>query len=102
MLPSSSTDWPFQLDAGPRPDLYRAPAPAQLRHGIALERYLDRQKASRASAISSADLGKALKPLLLTTARIVVRLLGRGLKKAKTAGAPDVDGEALRFSHGRK
>jgi hypothetical protein len=72
-----------------------------LRHGIALERYLERQKASRALAISRTDWGKALEPLVISTARIVVRLFGRRLKEGQHRRCtPDVDGEAPRFLPG--
>jgi hypothetical protein len=103
MLPSSSTDWPFRLDDGSRSDLYRAPAPAQVRHGIALECYLERQKASRASAISKTDLGRALKPLPLSTAQIVLHLFGLHWNGGQDRRcAPDADGEALRFAAGEE
>ncbi|MDG4885043.1 hypothetical protein [Mesorhizobium sp. WSM4884] len=62
MLLSSSTDWPFGYDDTFQ---HRTDAPALLRHEIAMERYLDRQRAHRLSAPPIIDLRRITSRLFL-------------------------------------
>ncbi|MGX5804032.1 hypothetical protein ACWGS9_22670 [Bradyrhizobium sp. Arg314] len=69
MLPPGPTDWPFHYIE----DIWRNPrlnTPAPQRHEIALERYLEQQRARRLSATPIVDLRRVAGRLFRLAARI--------------------------------